>query len=789
MSVKGALRRRPAADGLALAPAAALACVVASAPALPAFAQGPPPAPEVIPAPQGSEDDDGAQRVEVHRVRSTSPPPASPAEDAQASAREDGEAPETDLDDVNRIEDLELEALLSGEFVKAVSRRVERADSAPAIVTVFTRAQIERWGYRTVDDILRHLYGFYVVDDHIVPNVAVRGISGGLRAESGLIQVTIDGVPVSYRPTGGRWLGPELIPMSAVERIEIVRGPASTVYGAGAFSGVINVVTRAPSQVDGGELRTEANYAGGIGAGADLTLARRIKDVGILVALRLHREDRSGLRVPATSPQPRIPDYRFLTSGTPRASALYLNSLVALTRLTLHLEPGHRLSLTGYASVLDRGAEFADWAQLTYGVDEVGRQRGNLVSLWNGYADLAYVGRFSSALTVQARARAIGGSPTNRDRIDIGSDVASVRRDSNFRGGAFEASAILSPSDVFTLTLGADSIIDDQQLFSTLNVPYEAAGTEPPGAVDASTSRRQGRFTFTNVGVFALASLEPAEALILHGGLRYDYNNIYESRLSGRLGTTLHILPELTLKVIYGTAFRAPTPQLLFGVPLASGDILGNRDLAPQQTHTGEAEIRFRPFEPLVVRSGVSYSIVLNKAEFTRQGFNLVARNLSEASVVTWDSDARLDWEEQLRAYASFSLALGRRNLALEGYRADLFRDDLEAYPPVMAHFGVNYRFVDLPLRFGTELSFISSRRASDNHILESAQVYHLPAAWYWDATASLTDLEFLPERNTAFTLLVRNLWGTDAPHPGFAGTIDYPSAPRMFILQVQQEI
>jgi outer membrane receptor for ferrienterochelin and colicins len=127
---------------------------------------------------------------------------------------------------------------------------------------VVTRDAITQWGYAKVAELLRHVVGLYVIDDHIIPNVSVRGVSGGLRSESGLIKVMIDGRPVAFRVTAGNWLGPELVPLSAVERVEIIRGPGSALYGADAFLGVINVVTRRPGKMNGGEFAVAGSVAG-----------------------------------------------------------------------------------------------------------------------------------------------------------------------------------------------------------------------------------------------------------------------------------------------------------------------------------------------------------------------------------------------------------------------------------------------------------------------------------------------------------------------------------------------
>src|SRR5204862_7851421 len=120
---------------------------------------------------------------------------------------------------------------------------------APAIISVYTQREIRRWGYQTVAEVLAHALGFYVTDDHILPNVGVRGVTGGLGAESGVIKVMIDGRSVAYRTTSGNWLGVELIPLESIAQIEIIRGPASALYGADAFLGVVNIITLRPDEL------------------------------------------------------------------------------------------------------------------------------------------------------------------------------------------------------------------------------------------------------------------------------------------------------------------------------------------------------------------------------------------------------------------------------------------------------------------------------------------------------------------------------------------------------------
>src|SRR5687767_3784798 len=110
------------------------------------------------------------------------------------------------------VEDLDLVRLLNVE-VSTATKTAESLEEAPAVITVVTRADIERWGYQTVAEVLSHTVGFYLTDDHILPNAGVRGMTGGLGSESGAIKVMIDGRSVAYRTTSGNWLGVALVPL------------------------------------------------------------------------------------------------------------------------------------------------------------------------------------------------------------------------------------------------------------------------------------------------------------------------------------------------------------------------------------------------------------------------------------------------------------------------------------------------------------------------------------------------------------------------------------------------
>lgn len=149
--------------------------------------------------------------------------------------------------DVTENADLKLVAELryAPPSVQAASKSKLTVDQAPASVTVITREELRAFGYQTLTEALTAVRGFFFTDDRIYTYGGVRGFQppGDLNTR---ILVLWDGHPVNDVWAGQGFIARDLEPdLSGVERIEVVRGPASLLFGTGAFFGVINVVPRA----------------------------------------------------------------------------------------------------------------------------------------------------------------------------------------------------------------------------------------------------------------------------------------------------------------------------------------------------------------------------------------------------------------------------------------------------------------------------------------------------------------------------------------------------------------
>lgn len=153
------------------------------------------------------------------------------------------------------IEDL---AKVKVESVYGASKFLQKASDTPASVTIVTGDEIRAHGFRTVGDVLRSVRGFYVINDRNYSYVGVRGFSrpGDYNAR---VLFLLDGHRTNDDIYDGAFVGTEFpVDIDLIERIEITRGPSSSVYGTGAFVAVVNVITKRGRDLGGSEVSAEA---------------------------------------------------------------------------------------------------------------------------------------------------------------------------------------------------------------------------------------------------------------------------------------------------------------------------------------------------------------------------------------------------------------------------------------------------------------------------------------------------------------------------------------------------
>jgi hypothetical protein len=152
--------------------------------------------------------------------------------------------------------------------IRAASKSLLSVDEAPASITVITGEEVRSFGYQTLAEALQAVRGFYLTDDRIYTYLGVRGFSppGDLNTR---VLILWDGHPINDVWAGQGYAGTDLdVDLNEVERIEVVRGPGSALYGTGAFFAVINVVPR--------DALVGRNLEGTVGAGGQRALKARV---------------------------------------------------------------------------------------------------------------------------------------------------------------------------------------------------------------------------------------------------------------------------------------------------------------------------------------------------------------------------------------------------------------------------------------------------------------------------------------------------------------------------------
>ncbi len=134
--------------------------------------------------------------------------------------------------------------------VVSVSKKEQKLAKTGAAIFVITQEDIRRSGATNIPDLLRMVPGVDVARvDHSTWAISIRGFNG---VYANKVLVLIDGRSV-YHPSysGVMWYAQD-VPLEDLERIEVIRGPGGTVWGANAMNGVINVITKSANDTPGG---------------------------------------------------------------------------------------------------------------------------------------------------------------------------------------------------------------------------------------------------------------------------------------------------------------------------------------------------------------------------------------------------------------------------------------------------------------------------------------------------------------------------------------------------------
>ena len=661
--------------------------------------------------------------------------------------------------DLGQFLNLSLEELLSIKVVSSTSTS-QSIKEAPSIITVITANQIEERGYQSVGEALNSVAGIYPLYDYLQYNVGIRGVNGGMYAWSRIVKVMINGQSVSFRPSSETFLGEELIPISTIERVEIIRGPASALYGANAFLGVINIITKTSDE----KISGQGTVKYGLGQnysikGFDASLNGKVKNLRYLISGNYTYKDRSGLApvdVPGSS------RYQNMVSENDIAKPYSFYSM-----LNYSDEKIGDISVDFNYQNLDSYGEFMDWGVLTH---------LNHIQLINYYARLKYEKEIINNLKTNLSIAYAYGTQGPYDKLSIDtSSTTWISRKVGCKSFDFSSNIEYTIKKRNNIKVGIDFNNDLQNLL-THYINQPGSNPQPQQGIEYNDT------TFRNTGIFLQAILSPAEImnssfledLVITAGVRYDMHNMYDDVFNYRLAGVYTFNKSIYTKLLYGTSYKAPSAVQLYSNYITVGGVIGNPNLKPEKAQTFEWSVGMQPLKDLNLTTTAFYNIINDKVELILP-YGTVS-NVSYDNVAKINS-AGLEVEllhnyNNWMNYANFSYQ--RSILTKENLTKDEIKLKTELYPDFMVKLGSNLALPKFKINLNIEGAYISPRIASqqNNYIYDPVNFrtnrYELPAYFMLDMTISSLNIRFIKQSETRFMIKINNLLNTKAAWPGY---------------------
>lgn len=670
--------------------------------------------------------------------------------------------------EIAELLDLSLEELLNVKVTTATKTPVENALS-PAAVTVVTAEDIATFGYTSVAEILRHAVSFVDTDDLVMPNFGVRGIHAGLRAGSRTIKFLLDGQPTAFRATSQNFIGPEFIPMDLIERIEIVRGPVSSLYGANAFLGVVNIITRQGQsyQETGDQFSISAHHTEAAKNGYQLALTggKQSDHWNYVAGISFEQNDRAGLSLPRPSPL-----YDSLTTHTAATDKAQPVSLYGKVKWDLTKE--RNLQLSVHYQRLEADNAFTDLNPLqTTGVSRV--------ALDNGFIRLDYRDKLSEQLNTHLFLAYARGGPTQDDQIEVGAKEYVLNRDWGYSSMDFGAELVWSPNTSHTFLLGVDYTDEHQDIeaFSQVN-----RVTQEETPLNSPLSK-----TLLSKGLYTQWQYDLTDQWHATLSYRFDRQDVAEDdQHSARFSLVGELPHDLVVKLMIGNAFQAPSPELLFRRAVQVGDIIGNPNLDVQSARTAEVSLSIPLREKTIYLTTTGFMTkVSDLVSYKTSVSNYFASNSSGSTTRGLEVELqyqKADW----RAYLNGLF----QHTKIDDDPYNLFvlneRQHSVLFPKYAANFGLSYTWQSAHVTLSWDNRYVGERPASTQNVVTAHHFYEL--ADYLDSTLSVSTSAFSLIRGKSANLRfqIRDLFDTQYVNAGFGG-IEIPSLGRRYWLTFEQ--
>jgi len=511
-------------------------------------------------------------------------------------------------------------------FVSIATGSRQLVKKAPSAATVITAEEIASMGARTLSEALEAVPGLHVSRNMLQTNYApTYGMRGILTSSSPHVLMMVNGIPRTSVYLGNPDELAVELPVDNIARIEVIRGPGSAVYGADAFAGTINIITKTAHDVDGTAVAVRAGsfnswdtwFQHGSKHG-ELDVAAYLKIGGTDGQRREIRSDMIGRSGPVNIGHDDIDGQLDIGYGNFRWRAGY----------TLRDNMGTYAGIAG-------------------ALDPVGKVRSERLSTDLSWADENFARDLS--LNLQAAYMQLANEVTTPLVIIPGGVIPGFPNgmigdpDKWERQARFSATSVYSGFADHRIRFGLGH--DEMEIYKTRETKNftQIGGLFPLPMYSASGDnlflaphkRKQNYAYLQDEWSFA-------RTWTLTGGVRYDSFSDFGNTTNPRLALVWEARPDLTAKLMYGTAFRAPSfvEQYATGNPVA----LGNPSVMPEKITTLEAAVNWQASHTLQTSLSVfrhEISDIISQTGNTYQNTGKQTGSGGELEIA-WDASSSL---------------------------------------------------------------------------------------------------------------------------------------------------
>lgn len=639
---------------------------------------------------------------------------------------------------------------------------------APSVATVVTAEDIAAIGATDLDEVLATVVGIHVSR---APNTysslyQIRGISTGQNPQVLMLQ---NGVPMTTLFQGNKgtiWGG---LPIENIARIEIIRGPGSALYGADALAGVINIITKTASQING----THVGARVGSFQSRNAWIEHGAKTGPLEVAAFLNVGKTDGHKRIIEADAQTIRDRAVGTRASLAPGPVNVGYDSVDATLDLALEKW-RLRF-GYKLRDDLGTG----AGISSALDPIGKEKSERITTDLTWADPNFATNWGAGATASFM--------QYKQRIPV--NLQLYPPGTVFPTGTFAQGMIGHPDtserqvrlSAFATYIGIAGHAlrfgvghDDLDLYETRTIKnyiFDAAGTPVPAGPVADYSAIQPFMQLARRIVtyfYGQDEWRVARDLTLTAGVRHDRYSDFGGTTNPRLALVWDAAFDITAKLIYGRAFRAPSFSELYSVnnPVQRG----NPALKPEKIDTIEAAVGWNIRSDLNVKASIYRYQMANIIRATQSAAPMLGTTFNNVGEQHGGGvELELEWNVKpglgLTGNYAYQRAIDERTGQDPGFA-----------PRHQLYVRGNWKFAPEWI-LNPQVNWVARRARAAGDVRPPVSDYK---------TVDLTLRRASKSTRWEFAASVRNLFNADAREPSPAGTIpgDLPLAPRAVYFQ-----